>query len=290
MQLSLDVIDSLRATALNIAGVLSLATITPNKFWDAGGNILPRYEIQDDSIICYTGSGKIVFTEIRPHKIDSLHISEPVEFNTQRESYVLDTYRNAGSTPIDEEESYTEEHSHTIKTDVMAELSTSLRTKIGGSYAGFSAELEASLSAKLGVNHSEEEVNKHGDTKKFSFTIPPWTSVSISQEHDITDISETITLKCQLDAGVRLYGGFFKYFNSLYELTTYMRGGGDSGTGDKSEELDKFVATRKFEHFDLDKTYFAQQDPRRLITIEQERISRNVKTGKIERTETHIEP
>ena len=65
-----------------------------------------------------------------------------------------------------------------------------------------------------------------------------------------------------------------------------MRGGG-GGKG-LSEELDKFVATRKFENFNLHSKPFAAPSMDRIILVEQERISRNVSTNKIERTETAI--
>lgn len=288
MQLSIDVIDAMRASALYIGGVLSEATIPVNKFMDSlyGGISLPRYKFSGDTLICYTGSGEIRFKDVRPHKVIALDITEPVEFNTQREDYVLDTYRNAKSTPFSEEETYTEEHIHTVKTDIMAALETAIKSKVGASYAGFSGELESSLTAKLGVNHSDEQVDKHGATQKMTIDVAPWTSVSVSQEHDITDVSEIVSLVCQLDAGVSIHGGWDKYFDSLYELTIYMRGGGTGGTSD----LDGFVATRKFEHFDLDSECYAMKpiDPRRYVNIEEERISRNVKTGKIVMTETPI--
>ena len=287
MQLSLEVIDFLRANALVIGSVLREATITPNKFWDAGGNILPRYDMAQKELICYVGSGKVSFSDIRPSEVISLDVSDPAEFNTQRDKYVLDVYPNAGSSPLNIEETYTEEHSHTVKTDIMAELSTSIKSKVGGSYAGFSAELEAQLSAKLGVNHSDEETNKQGITKKLSFSVPPWKQASVAQEHSISDVAEHISLVCKIDASITLDGGWEKSFDSFGELTLYLQGGG-GGTGD-AQELDNFVKNRVFEHFSLDEDHFAMPSTKRFIHIEKDRISRNVSTGKIERTETEIE-
>lgn len=286
MQLSLEVIDALRAIALYTAGWLREATITPNKFWDAGGNILPRYDIGDIILKCYTGSGVISFYDVRPSKIISLEISEPAEFNTEQEKHIIDVFRNATSEPFSKEETYTEESSRTEKNDIMAELSTSIKSKVGGSYAGFNAELEASLSAKLGVNHSETVEHKDSDVVKTKIDVPAWTSISVEQDHEISDTSQHVSLKCEIDASVQINGGWKKRFDSLSELELYMRGGG-GGKG-LAQELDKFVQTRKFEHFDLHSKPFSMPSMDRVVLIEQERISRNVSTGKIELTETAI--
>ena len=215
MQLSLEVIDALRGTSLYIANYLSQATITPNKFWDALSNILPRYEIGDIDLKCYTGSGVISFHEVRPSKIISLEVSEPVEFNTQVDKHTLDVFRNAGSTPFSRDESYTAESSRTEKNDIMAELSTSIKSKVGGSYAGFNAELEASLSAKLGVNHSETVEHKDSKTVNMKIDVPAWTSVSLEQDHEISDTSQHVSLKCEIDASIIINGGWKKSFESL---------------------------------------------------------------------------
>ena len=288
MQLSLEVIDFLRANALVIGSVLSEATIPVNKFMYASAHGLPRYDMSKNQLICYTGNGKVSFSDIRPYKIIHLDISDPIEINSQRDKYVLDVYPNAGSTPLDIEETYTEEHSHTVKTDIMAELSETIKSKVGASYGGFSGELEAQLSAKLGVNHSDEETNKQGITKKLSFSVPPWKQVSVSQEHSISDVVESVNLVCEIDASITLDGGWEKSFDSFRELTLYMQGGG-GGTGD-AQELDNFVKTRVFEKFtlDIDEDFFGIHT-KRLLSIEKDRISRKVSTGKIERTETEIE-
>ena len=287
MQLSLDVIDSLRETALYIGGVLSEAEIPDNRFYNAVWNKNPKYDITDNQLVVHTGAGKIAFADIRPHKVISLEIGDTVEFNKQVEDIHLDTYTNDSSEPMNREETFREEHERTEQLDILSEVQAAIKEKVGASYAGFNAEVEMQLSAKLGVNHSNKVVNKDERTTKQSITIPPYTETEYTQEHSISDISQSVKMTCELNSKVIIDGVWYtKIFESFDNLTLYMRGGG--GSFGNCPQLDAFVLTRKFEAFDLDAEVWGLSNKRRIFTIEKERISRNVRTGKIVRKDTNI--
>lgn len=279
MQLSLDIIDALRSIARYTSGVMSEATITPNHFWNALGSYLPKYRVNQNDITCYCGDGLIIFKDVRPDKIISLEVSPSVTFNEHTDDIHVFSYRNAGSTEIKRNESFTEEHERTEQMDIMSEIQTAIKGKISGSYAGFSAELETQLSAKLGINHSDKTVEKKTEKIDMDIVIPAWTDFLLSQEHSVSDIKQSVKIECSLDASVELNGGWIKTFISLRELELYMKGGG--GGNEAVSVLDNFVNTRKFEMFSL-----PTEDQR--FFIEKDRISRNVSTGKIERTDTPI--
>ena len=174
---------------------------------------------------------------------------------------------------------WTEEDERTEQMDILSEIQTAIKGKISGSYAGFSAELETQLSAKLGINHSEKNVRKTTKTDEEDFDIPAWTDFALTQEHSVSDIKQSVNIVCSLDANVQIDGGWKKTFDTLKEMELYLKGGGG---GKNTTELDDFVATRAFEMFSLPT---ADQQ----FVIEKERISRNVSTGKVTRTDTPIE-
>lgn len=286
MQLSLDVLDALRYNAIYIGGVLSEAKIPDNQFYNALWNMNPKYDITDDALIVLVGCGQISFRSVRPSKIISLEVGDSVEFNSQIEDIHLDTYTNDSAESFDYDETWTEEHSHTQQTDILAEIQASIKEKLGASYAGFSGEVETQLSAKLGANHSDNVKDSKGNSKRLSLKIPPYTETSFSQEHSISDVSQSIKMVCEIDASVCIDGKhYIKHFPSFESLTLYMRGGGGY---QNYQPLDDFVKTRKFEKFDLDSEQWSIPNGRRIFTIEKQRISRNVRTGKIIRKDTEI--
>lgn len=284
MQLSLDIIDTLRRTALGIGGVLSMAEITPNHFWNASpgglGAYLPKYRMGEISLVCFCGDGEIRFKDVRPNRILSIDVGPTVTFNEQVDDIHLYRYRNAGATEIKKHKVFTEEEERTEQLDILTEIQTAIKSKVSGSYAGFSAELEAQLSAKLGINHSEKTVHKTARTDEEDFDIPAWTDFALTQEHSVSDAKQSVKVVCSLDASVQLNGGWQKSFDSLGELELYLKGGG--GGNESLPILDDVVATRKFERFSL-----PEKDNQ--FRIEKERISRNVSTGEITRTDTPIE-
>ena len=284
MQLGLDIIDALRRIALGIGGVLSMAEITPNHFWSASpgglGSPLPRYKMGEIALVCFCGDGTISFKDVRPDRILSLDVGPTVTFNEQVDEIHLYRYRNAGATEIKKHKVFTEEEERTEQLDILTEIQTAIKSKVSGSYAGFSAELEAQLSAKLGVNHSEKNVHKTTKTDEEDFDIPAWTDFALTQEHSVSDIKQSVKVTCSLDASVELDGGWTKSFDSLRELELYLKGGG--GGNESVPVLDDFANTRKFERFGL-----PEKDSQ--FTVEKERISRNVSTGEITRTDTPIE-
>ena len=240
---------------------------------------LPPYKIGELTLTCFHADATITFKDVRPDKILSLEVGPSITFNEQTDDIHVFSYRNAGATEIKRSETFTEEHERTEQMDILSELQTAIKGKISGGYAGISAELETQLSAKLGINHSEKTVHKTTDTTDMDFVIPPWTDFVLSQKHSVSDIKQSVKVTCSLDASVELNGGWVKSFDSLKEMQLYMKGGG--GGNESTPMLDDFVATRKFEPFTLPETD-------RQFIIEKERISRNVSTGKIERTDTPI--
>ena len=282
LSLSLEIIDALRSIARYTAGFLSEASITPNHFWNASpgglGSYLPKYKIGEIGLHCYCGDGTISFGNVRPDRIISLEVGPTVTFNEQTDDIHFYRYQNAGATAVKKHKVWTQEDERTEQMDILSEIQTAIKGKISGSYAGFSAELETQLSAKLGINHSEKNVHKTTKTDEEDFDIPAWTDFALTQEHSVSDIKQSVKVVCSLDANVQIDGGWKKYFDTLKEMELYLKGGGG---GKNATELDDFVATRAFEMFSL--PTMDQQ-----FVIEKERISRNVSTGTVTRTDTPI--
>ena len=282
MQLSLEIIDALRSIARYTAGFLSEASITPNHFWSAPpggpGSYLPKYKMGEISLVCFCGDGTISFKDVRPNRILSIDVGPTVTFNEQVDDIHVYRYENAGETEVKKHKVYTEEDERTEQMDILSEIQMAVKGKISGSYAGFSAELETQLSAKLGINHSEKNVHKRTQTDEEDFDIPAWTDFALTQEHSVSDVKQSVKIRCSLDASVCLDGGWKKEFDTLQEMELYLKGGGG---GKNATVLDDFVGTRVFEMFVLPTS--DQQ-----FVIEKERISRNVSTGKVIRTDTPI--
>lgn len=280
MQLSLDIIDSLRSLSLYTYAVLYEATIPVNLFFEYKDHYaLPKYTITDDSLICHFADASIVFKNVRPNKIISLEVGPSVTFNEQTDEIILYHYANASDDSPKRTKTFSSQEERTEQNDILAELQSSIRGKIAGSYGTFSGELETQLQMKLGVNHSEKTVDTKATSETLEMVFPAWTDVKITQEHSVSDIKRSVKLIATLDADIEINGGWFKSFNSLKEMELYMKGGG--GGNEHLKILDDFVNTRKFEKFCLpDKDY--------QFVIEEEKVSRSVVTSSVERTDTPI--
>ena len=281
MQLSIEVIDVLRKAAQYISGVLSEATITPNHFynalWDGRAYKLAPYQIVGDELVVQTGDGVVAFSGVYPSKILAMDVDAPIKTRESNDSVELNSWMNSGSTPIEYTEKYTVEHTITDTLNIASEIASSIKASVGAEYMGIKASVEAQLSAKLGITHDKQDQQKSVSEKSISVEVPAWTSTSLVQKQSTSDFRQTIRLRCELDAAIRLEGGWTKRFGSIQEMQTYMRGGG-GGSGDASL-LDTFVNTRKFEKFDM---------PLPEMLIEQIREYKDVKTGEVDRTDTPI--
>ena len=150
----------------------------------------------------------------------------------------------------------------------------------------FEASLEAELSAKLGVNLKRQEEHRVLKSEDMDLEVPEWTSTSLTQRHSIADVRQTIKMLCLVDASVSLVSDgenfrWVKTFNSLRELETYLRGGG-GGESENADGMNKVANSRQFQDFRIDRKHLE-------LEIENERISRNVKTGEIDRKDVPIE-
>lgn len=278
MQLSIDVIDAFRRVAHQIASGLRDIPFSTNIFRVAGIDLLQAYHLTDTELIMtYTGGSvdaEIAFANILPTKILSVEIEEPIKIRESVKSVALDTWNNAGSTPLKETEKWTKEHTITEQLDIVSSIEVGIKEKIGAEYAGFKAELEANLTAKLGINHSTQEQNKTIDERSQEIEIPPFKRVSLVQKKSICDFSQVIRTHCELGASVRISAGWEKRFDTLRELQLYFIGGG-GGSGDVPD-MDAFVNQRKFQSFDL---------PRLEFNVERDRLYKDVETGEVTRSE-----
>ena len=288
MQLDLDIIDGFREVARNIANHLYHADFSGNYFAsDALNANLPAYEISDKlKCFCTSEHATILFGDIQPIRIISIEVNPPIRFNEHETSVSLKTWNNAGSTPLPQSWKTEEEEKVTEARDILTEISTAIRAKVGGKSPVFEASLEAELSAKLGINLKRQEERRLLKSDNMDLEVPAWTSTSLTQRQSIADVRQRITMLCQVDASVSLISQgseprWAKHFNSLRELEIYLRGGGGGGD-ENADAINRVVNTRQFQDFAIDKSNLE-------LEIENERISRNVKTGEITRTDTPIE-
>ena len=288
MQLDLDVIDGFRSTAQHIANTIYWADFAGNYFRvDALDARLPAYEIGNKlKCFCTSEHATIWFGDIQPIKILSIDVDAPIRFNEHETDVSLKTWNNAGSTPLPQSWKAEEEEKVTEARDILTEISTSLKAKIGGGTPTFQASLEAELSAKLGINLKRQEERRTLKSENMDLEVPAWTSTSLTQRQSIADVKQMVHMQCLLDASVILVSQdenqrWAKHFDSLHELETYLRGGG-GGYGENTEGLDKVANTRQFQDFEINR------DPITLF-IGTERVSRNVRTGEITRKDIPIE-
>ena len=288
LSLDLDVIDGLRATARNIANHLYNADFGGNYFRsDALDARLPAYEVGDAlKCFCTSEHATILFTDIQPIDILSIEVGTPIRFNEHETDVSLKTWNNAGSTPLPQSWNVEEEEKVTEARDILTEISTAIRAKVGGKSPVFEASLEAELSAKLGINLKRQEERRLLKQEKMDLEVPKWTSTSLTQRHTIADVRQTIKMHCLVDAQVSLISEgseprWAKHFDSLHQMQTYLRGGG-GGRDENADALNRVVNTRQFQDFAIEKEHLQ-------LEIQQERVSRNVKTGEITRKDVPIE-
>lgn len=282
MQLSLDLIDGISSVSHEIAFALSeakLGAYVSNSFVSGPILLRPPYKVTEDELILMYGDAVVAFKDVVPSKILSIEVDPPVTLREDVKSVELESYNNDGSTQIEREYTHTEEHTVTETVNIAAEISTAIRAKIGGSYAGFSAELETQISAKLGVTHNTQEQYKTTNVEKIDVVIPAWTNVALLQKESISDIKQTVCVSCEMDAAVRINGGWEKRFDSIHQLLLYLQGGG-GGTGD-APQLDEFCSTRAFQNMTLP---FENLQFR----VSKGRLYKDVKTGELNRSETEI--
>lgn len=288
LSLDLDVIDGFRATARNIANYLYNADFAGNYFrQDALNANLPAYEIGDAlKCFCTSEHATILFMDIQPIDILSIEVGAPIRFNEHETDVSLKTWHNAGATPLPQSWNVEEEEKVTEARDILTEISTAIRAKVGGKSPVFEASLEAELSAKLGINLKRQEERRLLKQEKMDLEVPKWTSTSLIQRHTIADVRQIIKMHCLVDAQVSFISQgdeprWAKHFESLHQMQTYLRGGG-GGTDENADALNRVVNTRQFQNFAIEKAHLE-------FEIVQERISRNVKTGEVTRKDTPIE-
>ena len=287
MQLDLDVIDGFREIARQVANTLYNADFSGNYFRsDALNANLPAYEITDRlKCLCTSEHATIYFANIQPIKILSIDVDAPIRFNEHETDVSLKTWNNAGSTPLPQSWKAEEEEKVTESRDILTEISTSLKAKIGGGSPVFQASLEAELSAKLGINLKRQEERRLLNSENMQLEVPAWTSTSLMQRQSIADVKQMVHMQCLLDARVSLVSQgetrWAKHFTSLRELEIYLRGGG-GGESENTEGLDRITNTRQFQDLEIDKKPIT-------LFVGTERVSRNVRTGEITRKDIPIE-
>ena len=279
MQLSLDVIDIFQKVSHTIASSISEIPFSTNIFGVANILLNQPYELHEDELVfTYPGGSQpaiIAFSEITPINIRSIEIDEPIKLREDIKSVALDTWNNAGSTPLTEIEKWTQETTTTEENNISSALEAGMSAKLGAEYAGFKAEVEAHLTAKLGLDHKTGIQNKVTYEHEQDIEIPPYKRVSLVQKHSISDFKQTIRTHCEVSGKVRINSGWEKSFDSLKELQLYMLGGG-GGSGNVPG-LDNFVIQRKFQQFlSLSSIEF---------TVEKDRLYNDVQTGEVDRTE-----
>ena len=288
LSLDLDVIDGFRAIARQVANTLYNADFGGNYFRsDALNARLPAYEVNNGlKCLCTSEHATILFFNIQPIDIISIEVGAPIRFNEHETDVSLKTWNNAGSTPLPQSWKAEQEEKVTESRDILTEISTSLKAKIGGGTPVFQASLEAELSAKLGINLKHQEERRVLNQENMDLVVPAWTSTSLMQRHAIADVRQTIKMRCRVDARVSLISQgdeprWAKHFESLHQLETYLRGGG-GGEDDNADALNRITNTRQFQDFEIETEHLE-------FEITQERISRNVSTGEITRKDTPIE-
>ena len=277
MQLDPQIIDKFKDFAKYLCAGFNEIKIPNNYFYWT--NLNDDYRFSDTELIFQYGDAVIGFSDIAPDKIHSLQIDAPVKVREQIQSVTLDTWRNAGDTEPEETERWSKKRIITEQLDIISEIQASIREKVGAEYSGFKAELEAQITAKLGINHSTQTQEETVYEMNRKIVIPPWTSVSLTQTHSISDFKQTIRTNCRLGAKLRLNsGGWEKTFDSMHEFEFYMKGGG-GGRGN-TPDLDKFVNARKIQNLDMPDFEF---------TTERDRLYTDVQTSEVTRTDTPIE-
>ena len=288
LSLDLDVVDAFRAVARQIANYLYNADFHPNYFRsDALNARLPAYAVED-KLRCYCTSyhSQIIFSDIQPVDILSIEVGSPIKFNEHETDVSLKTWNNASDEPYPETLKTSEEETITESRDILTEIASAVRAKVGGKSPVFEASLEAEISAKLGFNLKTQKQHRILKELETTVTTPPWTTTNIDQRHSISDVRQIIRMNCLIDAAVSFVsdgdeGRWAKHFTSLKEMERYMRGGG-GGEDEGADGLNAFVNTRKFQEFRV-------ESERLELAIERERISRNVRTGEITRKDVPIE-
>ena len=288
LSLDLDVIDAFRAIARDIANHLYNADFAPNYFRaDALNAKLPAYRI-DDTLICFcTGEHSIIeFSNIEPVDIISLEVGTPVKFNEHETDVTLDTYTNASDEPFSKKVKITESDAITQSKDILTEIASAIRAKVGGKTPVFEASLEAEISAKLGVNLKTQTEHKIIKEYEMDVKTPSWTQSNLSQRHSIADVRQRISMKCLVDASISFIsdgegGRWAKHFDSFREMENYLRGGG-GGVSENADGLNNIVNTRQFQDYRVEKNLLE-------LEIERERLSRNVRTGETEKKDTPID-
>ena len=281
MQLSLDVIDGFRSISHTIASALSEVSMYSNAFSHSKILLMPEYNVTDDELVCYFDECEVAFFNILPSKILSVHVEPPIPLREDVKDITLKSWNNAGSTPLHFEQEVLEESTTTESLNIAAEISTAIRSKVGGSAAGFSAEVEAQVSAKLGITHNKQTQVHHSNKEKIDVEVPPYKSVSLTQKESINDFRQRVGLKFELDASVRMKNvglvGWEKRIDGLRQLELYFRGGG-GGSGDNTKDLDDFFSQRSFKYFELPYGHL-------VFTESKDRLYRNAKTSEVNRTE-----
>ena len=277
MQLDIEIIDKFFDFAKYLGGGIStLDEVHPNLF--VGGDFIhtKEYHLTKDELIFPFGHGVIAFGEPYPSKILSLEIGEPAIIREQIINVVLRTWHNAGDSDIPYSRKIVEETIRKETLNIIEELMTEIRGKVAGEYAGIKAELETQLSAKLGINQTTEEQHTINDTTTMNIDVPAWTSTSLNQKKSISDFRQTIKMKCELDASLRIDHGNQKSFPSLESFALYMKGGG-GGTGESP--MDKIAMERRFTNFEVPDMFFE---------TERERLYKDVETSEITRKDLPI--
>ena len=286
MQLSLDVIDGLRAVSRQVANTIYWADTRNHFRVNALNANLPAYEMTDEGLVCFCGSreARIILSDVTPSKILSIDVEPPIKFNEHDTSVELKTWNNAGSTPLNYERQILEEFVRTETLDIITEISTAMKAKIGGGTPTFQAELEVQLAAKLGINKSTKTEVKKSDGYKLDVEVPKWTSVSLLQKQSISDVKQVVRMRCIFDAKVILdsSGIWAKEFDGLNSMALYLRGGGGGKDVGECSDLNRIMETRQFKGYALPLEHLELQ-------IEKERLYRDVKTGEVNRTEVKIE-
>ena len=281
MQLGLDVIDGFRKLAYEIDGIIREIPFPNNLFGVAEKDIWQPYHLTDTELVMvYSGGSQdaeIAFSSIAPTKILSLEVDEPIKLRESVKSVNLDTWTNAGSTSFFETLKWTEQHTRTEQLDIASSIEASVSAKVGAEYAGFKAELQSTLTAKLGINHNTQATDTMIDEHERKFEVPAWKRVSVVQKKSVSDFHQMIRTRCELSGAVRITAGnlWEKRFDSIRELNLYLIGGG-GGSGDVPE-LDQFVNQRK-----LPSSY---KLPTLEFTIETDRVYKDVETGEVTRSE-----
>ena len=288
MQLDLDVIDSFRAIARQVANTIYWANFPGNYFRSEALNArLPAYEIGDAlKCFCTSEQAVILFSDIQPVKILSIDIDAPIRFNEHETDVSLKIWNNASSEPLPQNFKTSEEETITESRDILTEISSAIRAKVGGKSPVFEASLEAEISAKLGINLKQQKQHRILKEDSLDITVPKWTSTSLSQRQSIADVKQIVRMNCLVDASVSLISEgpnfrWAKHFDSLHQLEIFLRGGG-GGRDETADGINRVANTRQFQDFRIASEHLE-------LEIERERISRNVRTGEVTKKDTPIE-